>query len=135
MKHFAFITVVALALTACGGDPTSAPAMEPTTEAPAAPAIVEPTTLAVEPTEPGLVTREELGDKWPFTVDSGVIACDGDAVTFTAEGVTYAVNGTATAREMGIDINAIWAENPGMPGTGLKIDISPIINRGLEMCR
>ena len=42
------------------------------------------------------ITRAELGEAWPLTVESGVIACaDGSSIVFRADGVTYAINGTA----------------------------------------
>ena len=42
------------------------------------------------------ITRAEFGEAWPLTVDGGVIACvDGSSVVFRADGVTYAINGTA----------------------------------------
>jgi hypothetical protein len=42
------------------------------------------------------ITRAEFGEAWPLTIDGGVIACvDGSSVVFCADGVTYAINGTA----------------------------------------
>ena len=45
--------------------------------------------------EPLIVSRADIGDKWPFTVESGEIRCDRDRVTFHTEGKVYALNGTA----------------------------------------
>ncbi|WP_420463116.1 DUF2511 domain-containing protein [Candidatus Palauibacter sp.] len=45
-----------------------------------------------------MISRSDLGEEWPFTVDSGTVACPGpgSAVTFTTpNGQTYAVNGRA----------------------------------------
>jgi hypothetical protein len=78
------------------------------------------------------VTSADYGDEWPLTVDSGTLACDGDAVTFTAGGKTYAVNGMATTRSAGVDIEPIWADNPEVEGT--KKSIGVLINDGLALC-
>ena len=46
----------------------------------------------------GLLRAEAFGRDWPFTVDSGTVACPGpgSAVTFTIpDGQTYALNGRA----------------------------------------
>lgn len=46
----------------------------------------------------GLLRAEAFGSDWPFTVDSGTVACQGplSAVTFTTpDGRTYALNGRA----------------------------------------
>lgn len=48
------------------------------------------------------VTAEEInskkyGEKWPFSVEKGELACYGNAVTFTSNGTVYAVNGVASS--------------------------------------
>jgi hypothetical protein len=83
------------------------------------------------------VSREEFGGDWPLTVDEGTLNCEGaaevGAVTFTApNGVTYAVNGLAIGQDRWPEIDAIWADNPDIPGT--KKNIGPLIDRGLELC-
>jgi hypothetical protein len=80
------------------------------------------------------ISRQDLGKDWPLTVDSGMLRCEGvGAVTFTADdGTTYAVNGTARGLDQWPDIDRIWADNPDVKG--LKIDISPLIQRGLRLC-
>jgi hypothetical protein len=86
--------------------------------------------------EPGAVSKAELGEEWPFTVSEGVIHCEGSggvgAVTFEANGTTYAVNGFAKDQDVGADIEEIWADDPTAPG--LKKNIGPIIDRGLALC-
>jgi hypothetical protein len=84
------------------------------------------------------ITKQEFGDKWPFTVDEGILACKGTSsfgeVTFTANGKTYAVNGAARGTKKYIPADEIWADNPSPLG-GPKKDIGPIIERGLKLCR
>lgn len=83
--------------------------------------------------EPGNIT----GD-WPFTVSGGTLRCDprdiGGAVTFETDGTVYALNGTALTLEAGEDIrtSSVWRDtgDPVAP----KIDIGPVIKRGLELC-
>jgi hypothetical protein len=88
------------------------------------------------------ITRQEYGQRWPFTVEDGILACRDTGVTvgatkmkevtFTANGVTYAVNGTAKGNKAYANIDGIWAEDPERPG--LKKDIQPIIDMGLQLC-
>ena len=88
-------------------------------------------TLSAAPTK---ITKKELGDQWPFTVTEGVLAClPAGAVIFAAEGVTYAVNGTAKGLKKYAAIEKIWLPNPEIPGTRKKI--GPVLDRGLKLCR
>jgi len=90
------------------------------------------------------VSKVEMGEDWPLTVDEGTLRCDGPGwVTFEASDSTYAVNGAAKghseANGLGwADADEIWAEDsalagvPGMAGT--KKNIGPLIDRGLKLC-
>jgi hypothetical protein len=87
------------------------------------------------------ISREEYGAAWPFTVDRGILkgvrvgkTSDGSPLahlTFTAQGKVYAVNGLARGTKKYAEIEDIWAANPEIPGT--RIDIGPIIDRGLKL--
>jgi len=83
------------------------------------------------------ITKDDFGDDWPFTVDEGVLAGNGSGgigeVIFTVDGVTYAVNGTARGTGKYTEIDEIWADDPEL--AGLKKNIGPIIDRGLELCQ
>jgi hypothetical protein len=83
------------------------------------------------------ITKQEFGTKWPFTVDEGTLACKGKSsfgeVIFTANGKTYAINGTAKGTKKYLSIDEIWADNPSV--SGVKKDIGPIIERGLKLCQ
>jgi hypothetical protein len=48
------------------------------------------------------------------------------------DGKTYAANGTAKDHGNYLDIDPIWAPNPDV--SGLKIDISPVIDAALALC-
>lgn len=82
----------------------------------------------------------DFGDAWPFKVPEIVLSCtllDGrlHLVTFTAGGKTYALNGTARnlAKEKGwADIDEIWRDDPA--GHGIKVNVGPIIDKGLSLC-
>jgi hypothetical protein len=79
------------------------------------------------------ISRDSFEGEWPFTVDEGVLSCEGaGAVTFSAEGSTYAVNGTAMGTTDYPDVDAIWADDPAGPGP--KIWIGDVIDQGLELC-
>ena len=57
------------------------------------------------------------------------------AVTFTAKGKTYAVNGIARghAKSRGWhDVDQIWKKDPEIPGA--RVNIGPLISRGLALC-
>jgi hypothetical protein len=78
------------------------------------------------------VTRAQFVDEWPLTVDGGDLRCENGAVVFEGDdGGLYAVNGTAKANGTP-GIEPIWADDPDLPG--VKINIGPLIDRGLELC-
>ena len=91
--------------------------------------------------DPGLVTRDNLGEEWPLTVDYVILACepktaggmDLQIASLTApDGTVYALNGTAKSHTDYADIAPIWADNPNVEG--LKIPISPLIDRARTLC-
>lgn len=89
---------------------------------------------------PGLVTRTDLGDTWPLTVDYAVLHCQPkqagginlQLATLTApDGTEYALNGHAKSHTTAQDIEPIWAPDPS---TGAKVDIGPLIERARALC-
>jgi hypothetical protein len=89
---------------------------------------------------PLLVTQEQYGDKWPFTVPKGKLECfPPGIITFRANEKTYAVNGLASSRGYP-KIDEIWRDDPNQEevqeGTVfiMKVDMGPIINKGLDLC-
>jgi hypothetical protein len=84
----------------------------------------------LSPSKSERVTRAQFGDEWPFTVDGGVLRrYPIGGVTFKANGTEYAVNGLAKGQGFK-DVKEIWADDPE---TGLRKNIGPIIDRGLEL--
>ncbi|OII05316.1 hypothetical protein BIU96_06580 [Curtobacterium sp. MCBA15_008] len=90
----------------------------------------------------GLLVSTKFGDEWPLTVPYAVVHCRNitaggmylNVVTLDApDGTRYAVNGTAQDHTSYPEINPIWAPNPDVDG--LKIDISPVIDAGLKLCK
>ncbi|BCW84013.1 hypothetical protein NicSoilE8_16860 [Arthrobacter sp. NicSoilE8] len=90
---------------------------------------------------PGLLVSTDFGDKWPLTVPYVVTHCEDITVagrplrvaTVDApDGKTYAANGTAKDHGNYLDIDPIWAPHPDV--SGLKIDISPVIDAALALC-
>jgi Protein of unknown function (DUF2511) len=83
----------------------------------------------------GKITKKDFGDEWPFTVNEGILECRANAVLFTTQGITYAINGRALSYKVGVDIreSTIWAPNPEIPE--LKKNLGPIITRGLALCK
>jgi Protein of unknown function (DUF2511) len=84
------------------------------------------------------IKKSDFGDKWPFTVNEGVLDCIGTngfgEVIFTAKGVTYAVNGIASGTKKYKELKLIWKDEP-RKDFGPKKDIGPIIQAGLKLCK
>lgn len=93
---------------------------------------------AVPPTEIR-ISRADMPTDWPFTVESGVLACEhGLLIKFMTNGRTYAINGSADdySRVNGLkwrDAREIWRDNPSIPGT--KIPLYSMISKGQKLCR
>jgi hypothetical protein len=76
------------------------------------------------------VKSSDFGDEWMLTVNEGELKCEGGAISFTANGTAYAVNGTAKGKGYA-DISSIWkAGTPPVP----KKSISPLIDKGKTLC-
>lgn len=132
--------------------PSPAAAPEPSatsaaTTAPPAPVIAEPAPAAPPaaqtpgPNRPaGYISEETWANgPWPFTVPEGTLLCapygvggSQQSVTFVANRVMYAVNGTAKGAGQFEDIESIWKANPEIPGT--KVNIGPVLEKGLSLC-
>lgn len=102
-----------------------------------APSSAAPTPAAESPPDGAIGHSDVASGEWPLTVSDGVVRCEGSggigSVIFTApDGTDYAVNGTAKGfhRELP-EIDAIWKKPDRY---GLRIDMSPIIDKGLELC-
>lgn len=105
------------------------------------------------------ISKEEFGDKWPLTVEKGIIQCvkyevDGvnpelmKGVIFVYGEKIYGVNGTAKSqgKELGYeDITTIISDDIKMKEDAMrmgasekdatvKMDISPILDAGLKLC-
>ncbi|WP_419939277.1 DUF2511 domain-containing protein [Candidatus Palauibacter sp.] len=101
---------------------------------PAPPENAHPESTPPEGTRQRQVTQKEFGDAWPLIVESGVLRCEGDAVTFTA-GQTYALNGVAMSRGLP-EIEPIWAWREETLGSTLPLrkNISTLRFAGLDLC-
>jgi hypothetical protein len=89
--------------------------------------------IKVVPPNSKRISKQELGKDYPFTVTEGDLTCKSGLILFTANGQTYAVNGTAKTPKRYKPIDEIWAEHESIKGA--KIDISKVIEMGLELCR
>lgn len=86
-------------------------------------------------------SRSTFDGEWPFTVESGVLACDGTrdlaSITFTANGTTYGINGTALTRGKPRP-DAIAKENPEAktdPLVSPQVPLGDVLDRGRELCK
>ena len=111
--------------------------------APVAPSEVVPVQVPdAVAEEPGLLVSTDYRDEWPLTVPYVVAHCETIAAggrnlqvltIDTPDGSTYAANGTAKDHTNYPSLDPVWADNPDVDG--LKIDISPIIDAGLMLCK
>jgi Protein of unknown function (DUF2511) len=108
------------------------------------------------------ISKDQFGDKWPLSVSSGVVKClaiGNGSVVFEAEGKTYAVNSTAKGfanRYEFHPIEDIWLDDPEFlemarviaksenkpvneimkaMGTPTKMNIGPVLDSGLKLCK
>jgi hypothetical protein len=115
---------------------TQPPGATPAPTATAGPTTTPRPTWTPRPTK-AVLTAQEFGADWPFTVRSIEIWCtERREVVFRAAGTIYALNGTAkgAAKKNGWedDLRPIWRDDPAV--AGLKVNLSPILDRGLALC-
>ena len=102
------------------------------------------------------ITAREFQKPWPFTVPQGTVSCDSrGAITFTAGGKTYGINGLAKGVGY-LSPEPIWKQSPDYEknveeyskilniskeevratmGSPTRISIGPILNAGSALCR
>ncbi|MYH63058.1 MAG: DUF2511 domain-containing protein [Caldilineaceae bacterium SB0675_bin_29] len=94
------------------------------------------------------IYRENMGEAWPLTIEKGYLHCvcadrrgfplfqcakGAIAVHDPLEGITYSVNGVHAPQFVtAADIEQIRRTDPEDPL--VKIDLGPLIARGLELC-
>jgi Protein of unknown function (DUF2511) len=94
----------------------------------------------------GYISRAQVGEAWPLTVKDGILHCDGSgalgALTFETNGRVYAVNEAAKLNGTPpIDLILASVLRSIHPPRGvpyfrkLKKNISPLIDRGMDLCR
>jgi Protein of unknown function (DUF2511) len=85
--------------------------------------------LILLPNQPGgiEVNQSQYANHWPFEVEQARLRCEGKgAVILNVRGADYAVNGMAASNRYR-PIQAVIIDP--------KIDIGPIISRGLTLCK
>lgn len=83
------------------------------------------------------ISRATMGEAWPFTVESGRLACKSlggsvGAVTFTTGNTTYALNGIARTSGQYADGFEIQRFDSSGVASG---DLNAVIARGLDLCK
>ena len=77
-----------------------------------------------------MITRDNDGEAWAFTVDSGYVYSESGAAIFESGRTKYALNGTA--KGMGYTpVDSIWRIHPESTSGQRKIDIGPYIQAAL----
>lgn len=130
----ALVALAAVALTGCdssgdGGSGSSAAGPVNLDGAPVEKADADPQPGGKE------VTKAQFGDKWPLSVESGTLHCEGSktsgAVTLYADGITYALNLQAQSDGYAQPGN-IWLDDP--EEAGQKIPVGPLVQEGMKLC-
>ena len=97
-----------------------------------------------------VITEQDFGSAWPFTVSEGRLRCTKNSVTFEANGSTFAINRTAQSRgfprvdpiwKYDTSIEEAYAKQKGITlaaarkaiGT-VRVTIGPIFKSGLALC-
>ncbi len=84
-----------------------------------------------------VVTRADLGDKWPLTIDSGTLQCRPfmgslQILTIKANGKTWAVNDTAIGQGFP-EMDPIRKDDPAIRGA--RIDTGPLLDLAKSLCQ
>jgi len=86
-----------------------------------------------------VIYEKNYGDKWAFTFDRAVIICDRQAafITDPMTDITYPLNGLAKTRikasgKTAGNLDDVWKDDPSP--YGVKIDLSPFIDKTLKLC-
>jgi len=99
----------------------------------------------------GVITRATLGpsEAWPLQIERGKFVCKGNAVFISDGSTSYPLNGEAQALTRKDPkgrrpLEDIWLVDEktlaGVKASGVKVkmirvDISPVLNRGVAWCR
>ena len=88
------------------------------------------------------ISQAEYGKDWPLTAQEAGLYCEQDMVWVVHNRVAYPINGMASAglakRRPSLTVRPledIWLYDDQYPGTGLRINISPLIDDGLKLCK
>lgn len=88
---------------------------------------------------PQLISAEQFGDGWPFTVEEMHLSCFPGSVLVVSDaetGVMYPLNGTAKAKAgaLGLEpIEKVWRDDPDIAGA--KVSLGAVIEQGLPLCK
>lgn len=133
-------SATAMAATSTSAETLTSPMPPPVATGRSQPAVPPARTTTVLHRPAGYVSEKTWTDgPWPFTVPEGTLLCapygvggNQQSVTFVANRTMYAVNGTAKSTGQFEEIEAIWKDNPEIPGT--KVNIGPMLEKGLSLC-
>ena len=88
------------------------------------------------------ISQADYGKDWPLTAPEATLYCELNMVWVVYSRVAYPVNGMASAglakRRPSLTVRPledIWLYDDRYPGTGLRINISPLIDDGLKLCK
>jgi hypothetical protein len=85
-----------------------------------------------------MISAQEYGDAWPFTVEEVQLQCHPGMVLLVKDpqtGHAYPINGAASARAQALNLQPlehIWRPDPLIADA--KISLGPVLNRGISLC-
>lgn len=83
-----------------------------------------------------VITRADLGEKWPLTVDEVELGCADDMPYIVApDGTEYALTGAGYTHGDYAELeatNPLWADNPTIDGA--KFNIKPLTDAAWKLC-
>lgn len=126
---FALIVISAVGQLVVAGIESTSTGV-PTRSAPAA----TPTERGTTDSGAGVLTREELGDQWPLTVDQIAFICEEPMrLLGEAEGTVYTLNGAAKAAHPDRpNVREIQRKDPVYDD--LLMNAGPVLDAGLAYC-
>lgn len=88
---------------------------------------------------PQLISADDYGTAWPFTVEEMHLSClPGNAVVVmdSETGAMYPLNGIARSKASALalePLDKVWRADPN--NSGAKVDLGPLIEKGLQLCK
>ena len=94
---------------------------------------------AKDSSRPAVLTKQKLGNAWPFTTESAVVGCESGRLYVLTNGQKYALNGSATGartpdgKKMYGDLDEVWLPDPAN-GPGGHKSLTAVMDAAQKEC-